>query len=149
MRALIQRVSSAYVQVDERITGSIGKGYLILLGIGRDDDSRACAKLWHKIENLRIFEDENGKANLDLEQVQGEVLIVSQFTLFANCKKGNRPSLYEAAPPDQSESLYEQFIALARASLPDRVATGEFGAMMDVHLVNQGPFTIWLDTDEL
>lgn len=149
MRALIQRVSSAHVQVGERIVGSIAQGYLILLGISRDDDPHSSARLWHKIENLRIFEDKEGKTNLSLEQVDGEVLIISQFTLFANCKKGNRPSFIEAAPPEQSEELYHQFIALAKAGLGNRVACGEFGAVMDVHLVNHGPFTIWLDTEEL
>ena len=149
MRAIVQRVTSAHIQVGERIVGSIGQGYLILLGVGHDDDSRSCARLWHKIENLRIFEDEEGKTNLSLGQVEGEVLIVSQFTLFADCKKGNRPSFTKAAPPEQSEELYRQFIALARASLGDRTASGEFGAVMDVHLVNHGPFTIWLDTEIL
>ncbi|HHV42985.1 MAG TPA: D-tyrosyl-tRNA(Tyr) deacylase [Clostridiaceae bacterium] len=149
MRALIQRVSSAHVEIEEQIVGSIGQGFVILLGVGREDDSRCCAKLWHKINNLRLFEDDEGKTNLNLDQVAGEVLIISQFTLFADCKKGNRPSFYASAPPEQGELLYDQFVALARASLGNRVATGKFGASMDVHLVNHGPFTIWLDTEDL
>ncbi len=149
MRALIQRVSSAHVKVKEKIIGSIGKGFLILLGVGYEDDSQSCAKLWHKIENLRIFEDLEGKTNLSLKQVEGEVLIVSQFTLFADTKKGNRPSFQAAAPAQLSEELYEQFVALARASLGDKVAVGSFGETMDVQLVNQGPFTIYLDSDNL
>ena len=98
MRALIQRVSSAHVEIEEQIVGSIGQGFVILLGVGREDDSRCCAKLWHKINNLRLFEDDEGKTNLNLDQVAGEVLIISQFTLFADCKKGNRPSFYASAP---------------------------------------------------
>lgn len=148
MRAVIQRVSKASVTIEESTVGSIGKGFMILLGVGHGDTEREAEKLWTKIAKLRIFEDENEKTNLSLMDVRGEVLIVSQFTLFANCKKGNRPSFVEAGAPDEADRLYRYFIDLAAAEAP-KVATGEFGAMMDVSLVNEGPFTIVLDTDTL
>ncbi len=148
MRALIQRVSSAQVRVAEETIGSINRGYLILLGVGHDDSEEQVERLWSKISRLRIFEDENGKTNRSLIDVGGEVLIVSQFTLYANCKKGNRPSFTEAGSPDKANQLYECFIERARRDVP-HVQTGKFGAYMDVILVNDGPFTIWLDSDEL
>jgi D-tyrosyl-tRNA(Tyr) deacylase len=148
MRAVIQRVSSAEVAVEGRRIGKIGLGYVVLLGVGHSDSETEAQKLWAKILKLRIFEDENGKANLSLADVEGELLIISQFTLFANCKKGNRPSFTEAGSPDEAKRLYEYFVELARSEA-SLVATGEFGAMMDVSLVNDGPFTIVLDTDSL
>ncbi len=147
MRALVQCVSEARVTVEGETVGSIGKGYLILLGVGDDDTEEQAAKLWRKISRMRVF-DEQGKTNLSLADVDGEVLVVSQFTLYANCKKGNRPSFTDAAAPAVAERLYEHFCQLARADVP-RVEQGVFGAMMDVSLVNRGPFTIWLDTDTL
>ena len=148
MRALIQRVSRASVTVDEEVIGKIGKGYLILLGVGHEDSEAQADKLWSKISKMRIFEDENGKTNLSLKDVDGEALVVSQFTLYANCKKGNRPSFTEAGTPGEANRLYEYFVSLVRTDL-GHVETGSFGAMMDVELLNDGPFTIWLDTDTL
>lgn len=148
MRALVQCVSEARVTVDGAVVGSIGKGYLVLLGVGADDAEEQTEKLWRKISRMRVFEDAQGKTNLSLADVGGEVLVVSQFTLYANCKKGNRPSFTDAAAPAEAERLYEHFCQLARADVP-RVEQGAFGAMMDVSLVNHGPFTVWLDTDAL
>ena len=148
MRALVQCVSEARVTVEGETVGSIGKGYLILLGVGADDTEEQAAKLWRKISRMRVFDDEQGKTNLSLADVGGEVLVVSQFTLYANCKKGNRPSFTDAAAPADAERLYEHFCQLARADVT-RVEQGVFGAMMDVNLINRGPFTIWLDTDTL
>ena len=148
MRALVQCVSEARVTVEGETVGSIGKGYLSLLGVGDDDTEEQAAKLWRKISRMRVFDDEQGKTNLSLADVDGEVLVVSQFTLYANCKKGNRPSFTNAGAPDAAERLYEQFVARARQDVP-HVETGRFGAMMQVSLTNDGPFTIWLDTDEL
>lgn len=148
MRAVIQRVRRASVTIEGEVAGAINRGYLILLGVGHADTRAEAEKLWNKIFALRINDDAEGKTNLALEDVAGEVLVVSQFTLFANCKKGRRPSFTEAAPPAQATELYEHFVSLARADVP-RVATGRFGANMQVELVNDGPFTIILDTDEL
>ena len=148
MRALIQCVTNAHVDVEGETIGKIGRGMLILLGVGVDDTEAQVEKLWSKISRLRIFEDENGKTNLSLSDVGGSVLVVSQFTLYANCKKGNRPSFTDAARPPKANQLYEAFVARARQDI-DRVETGEFGAMMQVSLINDGPFTVWLDTDEL
>ena len=148
MRALVQCVSEARVTVDGTVVGSIGKGYLILLGVGADDAEAQAEKLWRKISRMRVFEDAQGKTNLSLADVGGEVLVVSQFTLYANCKKGNRPSFTEAGAPDEARRLYEWFVERARRDVP-RVETGRFGAYMDVSLVNDGPFTLWLDTDAL
>ena len=148
MRAVVQRVSHARVSIVGELVGSIRRGYLILLGVGHADTRETAEKLWGKIFALRINDDAEGKTNLALDDVAGEVLVVSQFTLFANCKKGRRPSFTEAAPPAQATELYEYFVSLARADVP-HVATGRFGANMQVELVNDGPFTIVLDTDEL
>lgn len=148
MRALVQCVSEAQVAVDGAVVGSIGKGYLVLLGVGADDAEEQAEKLWRKISRMRVFEDAQGKTNLSLADVGGEVLVVSQFTLYANCRKGNRPSFTDAAAPAEAERLYEHFCQLARADVP-RVEQGVFGAMMDVSLINHGPFTVWLDTDAL
>ena len=148
MRAVIQRVSRAQVDIDGVTVGSIGRGFLILLGVGQGDTEAQIERLWGKISKMRIFEDENHKTNLSLTDVGGELLVVSQFTLYANCKKGNRPSFTEAGAPDEAKRLYELFVERARQDVP-RVETGEFGAMMEVSLVNDGPFTICLDTDAL
>ncbi len=148
MRAVIQCVNEARVDIDGETVGAIGPGYLILLGVGHDDTEETARKLWSKIERLRLFDDEDGKTNLNLAAINGSVLVVSQFTLYANCKKGNRPSFTDAAAPDEANRLYEYFVSLVRESVPT-VATGRFGAMMDVSLTNHGPFTICLDTDSL
>lgn len=148
MRALLQRVSRADITVEGVRTGSIGQGYVILLGVGQDDDEAAAEKLWSKKRRLRIFDDGDGKANLSLEDVEGDVLIVSQFTLYANCRRGNRPSFTDAGAPAAAEALYERFVELARADVA-HVETGVFGADMQVDLTNDGPFTIWLDTADL
>lgn len=148
MKAVVQRVSQASVSIEGRQVGAIGQGYLILLGVGEGDTEQQAGKLWSKIFKMRIFEDAAGKANLSLGDIAGEVLVVSQFTLYANCKKGNRPSFTGAMEPAEAERLYEHFMTLARADVAT-VEHGEFGAMMDVSLVNDGPFTILLDTAEL
>ena len=148
MRAVIQRVTSANVAIDGEVVGSIGRGFLILLGVGQDDGADQLERLWSKIYKMRIFSDEEGKTNLSLADVNGEVLVVSQFTLYANCRKGNRPSFTQAGAPDEANRLYEEFVARARQDVP-RVETGRFGADMQVSLVNDGPFTIVLDTAAL
>ena len=148
MRALIQRVSEARVTVGGAIVGSIGEGLLVLLGVGKDDSEREADILADKIANLRIFDDETGKMNLSILDVHGEVLVVSQFTLYADSRRGRRPSYIDAAPPAEGNRLYEHFIQQA-ARLGLKVESGRFRAMMNVALVNNGPFTIWLDTDEL
>ena len=144
MKFLIQRVLEASVKVDGETVGSIGKGLLVFVGAGREDDRAAADKYLKKLLGLRIFEDENGKTNLSLKDVNGELLFVSQFTLYANCKKGNRPSFIEAGDPDTANELYEYIIREASKSVPV-VRHGIFGADMKVHLVNDGPFTIILD----
>ena len=148
MRAVIQRVSSAQVDIDGETVGSLGHGPLILLGVGHGDGEEQAERLWGKIARLRIFEDADGKTNLSLADVGGEVLVVSQFTLYASCRKGNRPSFTAAGAPDEANRLHEWVAARARRDVA-RVETGRFGAYMDVSLVNDGPFTLWLDTDEL
>ncbi len=148
MRALVQRVSQASVSINGGEPKGIGQGFVVLLGVGSQDTREEADKLWRKIANLRIFPDDQGKTNLSLGQVGGNILLVSQFTLFANCRRGNRPSFIEAASPVQGEELYEYFKTLVGIEYPDYVC-GEFGASMDVSLVNHGPFTIWLDTDQL
>lgn len=145
MRAVVQRVLKAQVDIDGACAGSCGRGLLILLGVGSGDTEAQVEKLWGKICRLRIFDDDAGKTNLSLADIGGEVLIVSQFTLYANCKKGNRPSFTEAAAPGQATCLYEQFVARAKRDI-SHVETGIFGADMQVSLVNDGPFTICLDT---
>ncbi|WP_307738706.1 D-aminoacyl-tRNA deacylase [uncultured Parolsenella sp.] len=150
MRALIQCVTHARVTVEGRATGSCGHGLVILLGVGHGDDEATARKLWNKIWGLRIFSDEAGKTNLSLADIDGEALVVSQFTLYANCRRGRRPSFIEAAPPALGRDLYERFCELAEDSLgAEHVGRGVFGADMQVELVNDGPFTVWLDTDEL
>ena len=144
MRLVIQRVLHAEVQVDGNTIGKIGKGLLVFVGAGQDDTKEIADKYLRKLLGLRIFEDENGKTNLSLKDVDGELLIVSQFTLYANCKKGNRPSFIEAGEPNMAEALYEYMIEEAKKSVPV-VEHGEFGADMKVSLLNDGPFTIILD----
>lgn len=144
MKLVIQRVNHAEVKVDGEVTGSINKGFLVLLGVGKEDTREIADKYLKKMLGLRIFEDEAGKTNLSLADVNGELLIVSQFTLYANCKKGNRPSFIEAGAPDQANELYEYMIARAKKSVPV-VQHGIFGADMKVSLENDGPFTVILD----
>lgn len=144
MRLVIQRVLHAEVQVDGNTIGKIGKGLLVFVGAGQDDTKEIADKYLRKLLGLRIFEDKNGKTNLSLKDVDGELLIVSQFTLYANCKKGNRPSFIEAGEPHMAEALYEYMIEEAKKSVPV-VEHGEFGADMKVSLLNNGPFTIILD----
>jgi D-aminoacyl-tRNA deacylase len=147
MRAVIQRVSRAKVSVDGEITGEIGKGILILLGVSREDSESAALYLLEKTLNLRIFEDADGKMNLSLLDIKGELLVVSQFTLYGDARKGRRPSFIEAAAPFEANRLYEFFVSEARKQLA-KVETGRFQAMMDVELVNDGPVTILLDSDK-
>lgn len=144
MRLVIQRVLHAEVQVDGNTIGKIGKGLLVFVGASQDDTKEIADKYLRKLLGLRIFEDENGKTNLSLKDVDGELLIVSQFTLYANCKKGNRPSFIEAGEPHMAEALYEYMIDEAKKSVPV-VEHGEFGADMKVSLLNDGPFTVILD----
>lgn len=148
MKALIQRVAQASVSVEGTTVGSCKQGFLILLGVGHRDTSEHAQYLWNKISKLRIFEDEQGKTNCSLHDIEGEVLIVSQFTLMASCKKGNRPSFGDAAQPDHAQRLYEEFLELAQRDV-SRVESGVFGAFMQIELVNDGPFTVMLDTDDL
>jgi D-tyrosyl-tRNA(Tyr) deacylase len=145
MRAVIQRVKSAEVCVDGRVTGKVGKGLLVLLGVGKGDGESDLSFLASKIPELRIFEDESGKFNLSLKEIGGEMLIVSQFTLYGDCRKGRRPSFTEAEEPTIAKNLYEQFILKLRGQgIP--VQTGEFQAKMEVHLINDGPVTLLLDS---
>lgn len=146
MRIVIQRVSEAKVEVEGRITGHIGRGYLILLGVGKDDDKKVADRYIDKILKLRIFADEKGKTNLSLKDVQGEVLVVSQFTLYADCRKGNRPDFINAGSAQKAEELYQYFLKQIKEKL-GKVESGEFGAEMKVSLVNDGPFTIILNED--
>lgn len=148
MRAVIQRVERASVAIEGETVGSIGRGYLILLGVGHGDTRTEAEKLWKKIFALRINEDEAGKTNLALADVGGEVLVVSQFTLYADCRHGRRPSFTGAGAPDAANELYEYFVSLVREDV-SHVGTGRFGADMKVELVNDGPFTIVLDTADL
>ena len=148
MRAILTRVKSASVVIDGKVNGKIGQGFLILLGVGPNDTEKECRYLAEKALGLRIFEDENGKMNMGLEQVGGEVLVVSQFTLYGNCRKGRRPSFTEAAGPELGNSLYEKFLAIC-AELGYPPQHGEFGADMKVESINDGPVTLILDTDQL
>ena len=148
MRAVLTRVRSASVEIGGEIVGSIGKGFLILLGVGPEDTEETCRFLAEKALGLRVFEDENGKMNLGLGDVGGQVLVVSQFTLYGNCRKGRRPSFTEAAPPEQGNRLYEQFLAEC-TRLGCGPQHGQFGADMQVFSVNDGPVTLLLDTEQL
>ena len=146
MKFVIQRVTEASVTIDGETVGSIGKGFLVLIGVGQQDTKEEADIYIKKMIGLRIFEDENGKTNLALKDVNGQLLLVSQFTLYANCRKGNRPSFIEAGDPKQAESLYQYIIEECKKQVPV-VQTGKFGADMKVNLCNDGPFTIILDED--
>lgn len=148
MRFVIQRVTEASVTIDGEISGKIEKGYLVLIGVADTDTKEIADKMIRKMIGLRIFEDEQGKTNLSLADVDGGLLLVSQFTLYANCKRGNRPSFIEAGKPDMANEMYEYIVEKCRESV-DEVQTGEFGADMKVQLLNDGPFTILLDSDQL
>ena len=144
MKFVIQRVLESAVKVDGETIGEIGKGLVVLIGVGREDTKEIADKMVKKLVGMRIFEDENGKTNLSLADVDGSLLLISQFTLYANCKKGNRPSFTEAGEPHRAEELYEYMVAKAREQVPV-VETGVFGAEMEVSLVNDGPFTVILE----
>ena len=148
MRFVIQRVTEASVTIDGEISGKIGKGYLVLIGVADTDTKEIADKMIRKMIGLRIFEDEQGKTNLSLADVDGGLLLVSQFTLYANCKRGNRPSFIEAGKPDMANELYEYIISKCREDIP-KVEKGIFGADMKVSLLNDGPFTILLDSAEI
>ena len=148
MRAILTRVNSASVTIDGQVVGQIGKGFLILLGVGPNDTPEHCKFLAQKAQGLRIFEDENGKMNLGLEQVGGEVLVVSQFTLYGNCRKGRRPRFVGAAGPELGNTLYDKFLDIC-AELGYPPQHGRFGADMQVESVNDGPVTLILDTEQL
>ena len=148
MKFVIQRVLNANVKVDENIIGQINKGFLVLIGVSNTDTKEIADKMIRKMIGLRIFEDENGKTNLSLSDVQGSLLLVSQFTLYANCKRGNRPSFTDAGSPEHANEMYEYIIEKCKDSVPI-VETGSFGADMKVSLINDGPFTIVLDSDYL
>ncbi len=148
MKFVIQRVSHASVTVGGRTIGKIGKGFLVLIGVSGEDTRETADKMVKKLLGLRIFEDENGKTNLDLAAVGGELLLISQFTLYADCKKGNRPSFIHAGAPDMANELYEYILTKCREQV-SVVEKGEFGADMKVELLNDGPFTIVLDSAEL
>ena len=147
MRTVVQRVSRARVTADGSVTGEIAMGLLILLGVGRDDTSAVATSMAEKISNLRVFEDEAGKMNRSLLDVRGSALVVSQFTLYGDAHGQRRPSFVAAAPPEQAKNVYEEFVEALR-KLGVSVATGVFGAMMSVELVNEGPVTILLDSDK-
>lgn len=148
MRFLIQCVQNASVTVDGKTTGAIEKGFLVFIGVNNEDTTEVADRMIKKMLGLRIFEDENGKTNLSLDQVNGSLLLVSQFTLYADCKKGNRPSFVKAGNPQHANELYEYIISETKKSVAE-VQTGIFGADMKVSLINDGPFTIMLDSDEL
>lgn len=148
MRLVIQRVLNANVKVDGKVTGKIGKGFLVLLGAGMNDTKEIAEKMADKMMRLRIFSDENDKTNLSIQDVGGELLVVSQFTLYADCRKGNRPSFTNAGKPQEANALYEYFMEYCRKTIPV-VESGVFGADMKVELCNDGPFTIVMDSDEI
>lgn len=141
MKVVLQRVNNASVKVDQKVIGEIGKGYLALLGIADTDTEEIADKMVNKIKNLRLFDDENGKTNLSISDVNGSLLVVSQFTLYADCRKGNRPSFTMAAKPDYAENLYEYFLEKCKEVF-GKVQHGSFGADMKVSLENDGPFTV-------
>ena len=148
MKFVIQRVKHASVTVEGNVLGKINKGFMVLIGVCESDNEAIADKMVKKLIGLRIFEDENGKTNLDLHSVGGQLLLISQFTLYANCKKGNRPSFVEAAKPEKANALYEYIISECKKQV-EVVERGEFGADMKVELLNDGPFTIVLDSDAL
>lgn len=144
MKFVIQRVTEGSVVIDGETKGSIGKGFVVLIGVGKDDTKEIADRFIKKMINMRIFEDEKGKTNLSLSDVGGSLLLISQFTLYADCRKGNRPGFTDAGAPDQAEVLYDYIVEECRKQVPE-VETGEFGADMKVSLTNDGPFTIVLD----
>ncbi|MBQ8391884.1 MAG: D-tyrosyl-tRNA(Tyr) deacylase [Clostridia bacterium] len=148
MKIVLQRVLQAKVEVAGETVGEIGKGYLLLLGVSNEDNKDIADKMIEKISRLRIFEDENGKTNLSIDQVDGEVLVVSQFTLYADCRKGNRPSFTNAGSPDKANELYEYIVERCKG-LFKKTQHGVFGADMQVSLINDGPFTLVLDSEEI
>ena len=148
MRFVIQRVSHAQVTIDGQVRGSIQKGYMVLIGIGQEDTEALADRMIAKMLDLRIFEDADGKSNLSLRDVDGALLLISQFTLYADCKKGKRPSFFKAGEPHMANDLYEYIIRKCKEEVSD-VERGEFGAMMHVELLNEGPFTIILDSAEM
>ena len=148
MRALVQRVSQASVKVSDEVTGSIHSGLLVLIGVGEEDTQSDAQWMAQKITGLRIFQDEQGKMNLNVGQVGGDILAVSQFTLFGDCKRGRRPSFTEAAPPEYANTLFEYFVSQVR-HLGFNCPTGRFRTHMEVNLTNDGPVTLWLDTQTL
>ena len=148
MKIVLQRVLRAKVDIAGETVGEIGKGYLLLLGVSNEDNKDIADKMIEKISRLRIFEDENGKTNLSIDQVNGEVLVVSQFTLYADCRKGNRPSFTNAGSPDKANELYEYIVERCNG-LFKKTQHGVFGADMQVSLVNDGPFTLVLDSEEI
>ena len=148
MRFVVQRVTHASVTVDGNVIGKIGQGFMVLIGVSDEDTKETADKMVKKLLGLRIFEDEKGKTNLDLHTVGGSLLLISQFTLYADCKHGNRPSFIKAGKPDMANAMYEYIIAKCREQV-EIVETGEFGADMKVELLNDGPFTILLDSDQL
>jgi D-tyrosyl-tRNA(Tyr) deacylase len=148
MRAIVQRVKESKVEVKGRIVGSIGLGVLVFLGVGQDDSEKDCDYLANKIANLRIFPDEDGLMNLSLIDIDGAALVVSQFTLWGDCRKGRRPSFAKAGPPEKASELYEHFVGLLKEK-GLQVATGKFQEMMAVYLVNDGPVTLMLDSEKV
>lgn len=148
MKFVVQRVSHASVTVEGELCGEIDKGFMVLIGVGQNDDKIIADKMVSKLINMRIFEDENGKTNLALKDVGGQLLLISQFTLYANCKKGNRPSFIEAGSPDKANALYEYIIEKCKEEI-NVVEKGVFGAEMKVELLNDGPFTVILDSNEI
>ena len=148
MRAVLTRVTHASVAIDGKIHGQIGEGFLILLGVTHEDTEAQAVKLAEKLTSLRIFEDENGKMNRGLDEVQGQLLVISQFTLYGNCKKGRRPEFLAAARPEVAIPLYEKFVQVCRDK-GFHTETGEFGAYMQVDSLNDGPLTLVVDTDQL
>lgn len=148
MRMLVQRVLKAEVAVDKKIVGQINKGFLVFLGVSNEDSKETAERMVKKLLSLRIFEDENGKTNLALKDVEGEILVISQFTLYADCRHGNRPGFEQAGKPDFANDIYEYVLNLVKKEV-GCVEHGKFGADMKVSLLNDGPFTIWLDSDEL
>ncbi|MCI9526899.1 MAG: D-tyrosyl-tRNA(Tyr) deacylase [Lachnospiraceae bacterium] len=148
MKFLIQRVKQASVSTEAQTIGKIGKGFLVFIGVSQEDTQEIADKMIRKLLGMRIFEDENGKTNLSLADVSGQLLLISQFTLYADCKKGNRPSFIKAGNPELAENLYEYIVSECKKKIPI-VQTGSFGANMEVTLLNDGPFTIILDSSEI
>ncbi len=150
MRFLIQRVTKASCEVEGTVTGSIGKGFLVFIGIADSDTEETADRMIRKMSHLRIFDDSEGRTNLSLEDTKGDLLLISQFTLYADCRKGNRPSFFRAGEPKHAEALYEYILRKCAGLIPGgRTGHGIFGAVMEISLVNDGPFTILLDSEEL